>query len=265
MTQGKGADTKILVKADDLKVGYGKKVVAQGIHFSLHEGEIMVLIGPNGSGKSTLLKTVSGFLPALGGQLMLNGGRAEQMNRLERAKYLSVVTTHRPDVEWMKVWDVAASGRYPYTGRMGILSDEDIRIVENALDRLQAYDLRGRYFSQLSDGQKQRVMLAKSIAQRPKVLILDEPTSFLDLRYQLEFIEIASELAREDGIALMMSLHELHAAVCLADSVLTLKGGYQDKTGTKDILTDGYIRRLYDIPDRYEIPAEMTSGGGDGI
>lgn len=248
-----------VVSADQLQIGYGKSKVAEGIHFSLKKGEILALVGPNGSGKSTLLKTIAGFLPLQKGKLLLDGEPENRMKRPERAKFLSVVTTLRPDVEWMKVWDVAASGRYPYTGRMGILSEEDRQIVEESLIKLQADDLKERYFSELSDGQKQRVLLAKSIAQRPKLLILDEPTSFLDIRYQLEFMQIVRGLAHEDGMALMMSLHELTIARNLADRVLTLKDGRQDRIGETSILTQAYIRRLYKIPEG------MSMGGIDGI
>lgn len=233
--------------ADDLQIGYGKRKVAEGIHFALKEGEILAVIGPNGSGKSTLLKTVAGFVGVQGGMLSLDGKPEEQMKPSRRATFLSVVTTLRPDVEWMKVRDVVSSGRYPYTGRLGILSMEDKQIVQDALVRLQAEDLRERYFSELSDGQKQRVLLAKSIAQRPKLLILDEPTSFLDIRYQLEFMQMACTLAHEEGMSLMMSLQELSIARNLADRVLTLKDGRQDRIGGPDLLTDDYIRELYEI------------------
>lgn len=253
------ASEKCLVYADSVQIGYGKKMVAQGVHFSLHAGEILALVGPNGCGKSTLLKTIAGFLPLQGGTLLLNGKKADRMGRPERAKFLSVVTTLRPDAEWMRVWDVAASGRYPFTGRLGILSEEDRQIVEEALQRLKASDLKERYFNELSDGQKQRVLLAKSIAQRPKLLILDEPTSFLDIRYQLEFMQIARSLAKEDGMALLMSLHEISIARILANRILTLKDGRQDASGSADLLTEEYVRELYEIPE------DLSMGGIDGI
>lgn len=247
-------EEKTVCSAENLVIGYGKTKVAGGISFSLREGSILAVIGPNGSGKSTLLKTVSGFLPPISGGLFLNGSPADLMNRDERARFLSVVTTQRPDVEWMKVWDVAASGRYPYTGKLGILSAKDKQIVSEALARLEAEHLKDRYFRELSDGQKQRVMLAKSIAQSPRLLILDEPTSYLDIRYQLEFMQIAADLARKDKIALLLSIHELSAAKNLADDVLTLKDGKMDRLGESSILTDSYIRELYSIPEHLNYP-----------
>ena len=255
---GAPADKTPVLLAQDLQIGYGKKKVAEGIHFSLHAGRILAVIGPNGSGKSTLLKTAAGFLPALGGKLLLEGRQLQSMSRMERARILSVVTTQRPDVEWMKVWDVAASGRYPYTGRLGVLSGEDRQIVSESLARLQVEDLKERCFRELSDGQKQRVLLAKSLAQRPKLLILDEPTSYLDLRYVLEFVKIAGELSRREHMALMLSLHELSVARKLADRVLTLKEGRQDQLLQNSALTAESIRRLYGIPD--EISMEGING-----
>ncbi len=250
---------QVLVEGRDLRIGYGKKTVADDIHFTLHQGEILALVGPNGSGKSTLLKSVAGFLPLSGGELMMNGAPASKMKRDERARFLSVVMTDRPDVEWMTVWDVVSSGRYPYTGKLGILSEEDKMIVSAALSRLQAENLKERYYRELSDGQKQRVMLAKSIAQRPRVLILDEPTSFLDIRYQLEFMETASALAREMGMGLMMSIHELTIAKNLADQVMTLKDGKMDRIGDSSILTQEYIRYLYDVPEHLTIGGIVDS------
>lgn len=249
--------TSVLL-AEELQIGYGKKKVAEGISFSLYQGEVLAVIGPNGSGKSTLLKTAAGFLPVMGGSLLLEGRPLQSISRMEHSRILSVVTTLRPDVEWMKVWDVAASGRYPYTGRMGVLSREDRQIVSESLARLQVEDLKDLSFSELSDGQQQRVLLAKSLAQRPKLLILDEPTSYLDLRYILEFVKIASELSGREGITLMLSLHELSVARRLADRILTLKEGRQDRLLQAGSLTAEYIRELYGIPD--EIPMEGING-----
>lgn len=237
------------VRVEALRIGYGKKKVAEGIHFSLPQGRILAVVGPNGSGKSTLLRTIAGFLPPMGGRIMLNQTLASDMSRAERARFLAVVMTDRPDVDWMRTWDVAASGRYPYTGKLGVLSDLDREIVEDALRRMEVLNLRERYFNELSDGQKQRILLAKSIAQRPKLLILDEPTSFLDLRYTLEFVRAARQLAKEDGMALLLSIHELSIARQLADLVVTLKNGVQDACASPEILTEEYIRNLYGIGD----------------
>jgi iron complex transport system ATP-binding protein len=147
------------------------------------------------------------------------------------------------------VRDVVAAGRYPYTGSLGILGDEDWNIVDEAMERMEIRELATSYFEELSDGQRQRVLLAKSIAQQPKVLVLDEPTSYLDIRYQLEFVEMALDLAKKQGMGIFLSIHELGIARRLADRVLCLKDGFLDAYGiANDILTDEYIEQLYGIP-----------------
>ncbi len=238
-----------LLEVESLAAGYGKKKIIRDVSFTLEAGEILAVVGPNGVGKSTLLKTVAGFLSPMEGQIRINGMEAEKMLREEHAKVLSVVTTTRPHSDWLMVRDVVAAGRYPYTGSLGILGDEDWKIVDEAMERMEIRKLATSYFEELSDGQRQRVLLAKSIAQQPKVLVLDEPTSYLDIRYQLEFVEMALDLAKKQGMGIFLSIHELGIARRLADRVLCLKDGFLDAYGiTNDILTDEYIEQLYGIP-----------------
>ena len=238
-----------LLEVENLASGYGKKKIIRDVSFTLEAGEILAVVGPNGVGKSTLLRTVAGFLPAMEGQIRIAGQAVEQMPREEHAKVLSVVTTTRPHSDWLMVRDVVAAGRYPYTGSLGILGDEDWNIVDEAMERMEIRELATSYFEELSDGQRQRVLLAKSIAQQPKVLVLDEPTSYLDIRYQLEFVEMALDLAKKQGMGIFLSIHELGIARRLADRVLCLKDGFLDAYGiTSDILTDEYIEQLYGIP-----------------
>jgi iron complex transport system ATP-binding protein len=238
-----------LLEVENLAAGYGKKKIIRDVSFTLEAGEILAVVGPNGVGKSTLLRTVAGFLPAMEGQIRIVGQAVEQMPREEHAKVLSVVTTTRPHSDWLMVRDVVAAGRYPYTGSLGILGDEDWDIVDEAMERMEIRELATSYFEELSDGQRQRVLLAKSIAQQPKVLVLDEPTSYLDIRYQLEFVEMALDLAKKQGMGIFLSIHELGIARRLADRVLCLKDGFLDAYGiTNDILTDEYIEQLYGIP-----------------
>ncbi|MCR5639798.1 MAG: ABC transporter ATP-binding protein [Lachnospiraceae bacterium] len=238
-----------LLEVADLAAGYGKKKIIEGVSFSVERGEILAVVGPNGVGKSTLLKTIAGFLPPLHGSITIDGRSTKAMKDEEHAKLVSVVTTERPKGEWLSVRDVVAAGRYPYTGPLGILSEEDWQQVDAAMELMEICNLATSYFGQLSDGQRQRVMLAKSIAQEPKLLILDEPTSFLDIRYQLEFIAMAKALAKEQGMGIFLSIHELPIAKRLSDRVLCLKDARQDAYGmTAEILQDDYVEALYGIP-----------------
>ena len=245
---GHAQDAATVLEARDLCAGYGKKKILDHISFRLAAGEIMAVIGPNGAGKSTLLRTAAGFLSPISGSLYLHGSDISSMKPDQIARVLSVVTTERPDPEWMTVYEMTATGRYPYTGRMGILSPQDRQIVEEAMELLSVSALADTYFSSLSDGQKQRVMLARSIAQQPDLILMDEPTSFLDIRYRLEFAEMARMLAREKDIALLISIHEIDLAEQVADRILCLKNGRIQAAGRPEaVLTDSCLEELFDI------------------
>ena len=231
-----------------LSAGYDGKPILKDITLSVEAGEILTLVGPNGAGKSTLLKTLIKQLPPLCGTVFLNGKPMESVSDDEIARTLSIVMTERVKGEWLTVEDVARSGRYPYTGRLGILSARDREIVEDAMRRLEVWDLRERRFLQLSDGQRQRVLLARALCQEPKILVMDEPTSFLDLRYQLELLSLLRDLASQ-GLAVILSTHELQFARRVSDAVACVRDGTIDRTGPPDILTPEYVSRLYGVPE----------------
>lgn len=237
-----------VLEVKNLRAGYGDKVILDGASFAVENGEILSIIGPNGAGKSTLIKTIAGFQPKLGGEVLVNGKDLSKLSPMDRAKQVSIVMTRQPNVEWQTVRDVVATGRYPYTGRFGKLSEHDWDKVDEAMELLEVTQIANSYFAELSDGQRQRVMIAKSIAQEPELLILDEPTSFLDIKYQLEFVSIAKKLAKEQNIAVFMSLHELNLVKVASDNVLCLKDGHVDSYGaSSEIMNSEYIETLYGI------------------
>ena len=170
-----------------LTVGYDKKPLISDISLMVRQGKTVAIIGPNGAGKSTILKTAAGMLEALGGAVMLGQKNMQSISPEERAKTMSVMMTARQGMEYATCYDVVSVGRYQFTGVLGRLTEEDKNAVETALERVGAAELRDREFDKLSDGQKQRVLLARALVQEPKVMILDEPTSFLDIGYKLEF------------------------------------------------------------------------------
>ena len=180
------------VKTEDLAVGYHRKPLIRDVALTVRAGEVMTLIGPNGAGKSTILKSIAGQLEIMGGKVCLLGQDAMQMSGRQKARTLSMVMTSQPVTEYMTCRDVVASGRYPYTGQLGVLSKEDWKIVEDAIRRVHGEAVADRDFMELSDGQKQRILLARALCQQPKVLVLDEPTSFLDIRYKLELLSLIS-------------------------------------------------------------------------
>ena len=193
---------------DHLTVGYDKKPLIKDICISIEKGEIVTLIGPNGSGKSTILKSITRQLKLVGGNVEFDGKNLHELSFRELSTKMAVVLTERMKPELMTCHDIVATGRYPYTGRLGMLTREDEEKVEKAMRAVHAEELGGRDFNAISDGQRQRVLLARAICQEPEVIILDEPTSFLDIRHKLELLAILRRMAKEKGITVIMSLHD---------------------------------------------------------
>lgn len=243
-----------LISAENLSVGYGKPLISD-ICFNVKGGEIMSLIGPNGSGKSTVLKTLAGYLKNQGGEIYFGDLRSELLADKEKAKQLSVVLTERIDPDMMTCRDVVETGRYPYTGHFGALSDSDRTAVQNAIEMVCMEDFACCDFAAVSDGQRQRVMLARAICQEPRIMILDEPTSYLDIHHKIAFLEILRRLADEKKIAVIVSMHELELAARIADFALCIKNGAVLYSGKpEEVFTDEIIMELFDIPeDLYRI------------
>ena len=237
------------VTAENLTVGYKKPLISD-ICFNVQGGKIMTLIGPNGSGKSTILKTLSGYLKKLGGSVFFDGVNAERVSENDKAKMLSVLLTERINPELMTCRDIVETGRYPYTGHFGKLSKTDKEAVQSAIDLVEIEAFADCDFSAISDGQRQRVMLARAICQEPKILILDEPTSYLDIHHKIMFLETVRKLADEKGIAIIMSMHELDFAEKISDYTICVKNGEITHNGKpNDIFKDNIICELFDIPE----------------
>lgn len=232
-----------------LLVGYPDRVVLQNIDLEILRGEILSVIGPNGAGKSTLLKSISGQLALLGGSVVMQGEDIGKCSAAERARKMAVVLTEHIRPEYMTCREVVSAGRYPYTGRMGILQPRDKEIVEEAMARMKVTELSERDFNAISDGQKQRVLVARAIAQDTPVLLLDEPTSYLDLRYRTELMETLKELAQE-GRTIMMSLHEIDLALEVSDRILCVQEGQSVWCGSpREVLGQDRIRDLFGMPE----------------
>lgn len=235
-------------KIEKMSVGYQGKPLIQNIELGLEQGEILTLIGPNGAGKSTILKSIARQLKLLGGAVYLDEQKVAQMSGTELSKKMAVVFTEKLKTELMSCEDVVATGRYPYTGHFGILSKEDAAAIEEAMELVHVTEIRNQDFTKISDGQRQRVMLARAICQEPEVLILDEPTSFLDIKYKLEFLSVLQELRTKKGLTVIMSLHELELAERVSDKILCVKGEYVERFGEpEEIFKAGYINALFDI------------------
>ena len=236
------------IHTEHMTVGYRGVPLIRDIAIHVRRGEILSLIGPNGAGKSTILKSITRQLALIGGTVYLDDRAMRDLSERTVAQSMSVLMTERIQPELMTCGDVVATGRYPYTGRMGILSAEDRRKVREAMMLVHAEDLYDCDFSQISDGQRQRILLARAICQEPEVIILDEPTSFLDIRYKLELLSILKQLVRDKQLAVVMSLHEIDLAQKISDHILCVRHNTIDRYGTpEEIFSDGYIAELYGI------------------
>ena len=233
-----------------LSVGYHRRPLIEDIDIGIWQGGILCLIGPNDSGKSTILRSITRHLTKLGGVVAIGGRDLDGMSDKELARHVSVVLTDRIEPELMTCWEVVAAGRYPYTNHFGKLSREDQRIVEDSMARVNALELREQRFTELSDGQKQRVLLARALCQQPEVIVLDEPTSYLDIRHKIELLDILREMTASRGLSVVLSLHEVDLATKLADVVVLVKDNAIFRCGApEDVLDDDTIRQLYDIHD----------------
>ncbi|WKY46468.1 ATP-binding cassette domain-containing protein [Eubacteriaceae bacterium ES3] len=238
----------IALKTEGLKVGYGKKVVVDSVEISGFRGQVLCLLGPNGAGKSTILRTLSGLLQPVEGVVFINQQDIKTIRKKELAKEMAIVLTKKFTAGMMKVYDVAAMGRYPHTGRFGSLSESDHALVREALIRVNADYLSERYFEELSDGEKQKVMVARALVQEPEVIVLDEPTTHLDIRHRLELIDILKNLSKEKNITVILALHEIDLALKSCDKVLLVKNnkilGYGEP---EDVVSEEMINELYGI------------------
>ena len=266
---------------DRLSVGYQGKPLIRDICFDIQKGEIVTLIGPNGAGKSTILKSITRQLERISGGVILDGTDIQAMSYKALASRMAVVLTDRIKAELMTCHDIVASGRYPYTGKLGILTSDDEQKVEEALAMVHAGELGMRDFANISDGQRQRVLLARAICQEPDVMILDEPTSFLDVKYKLELLSILRRMAKEKNITVIMSLHEIDLAEKISDKIICVSGETIFAYGAPEqIFREETIRSLYHIDNGYfdpvfgsiELPRPegtprvfVLAGGGTGI
>lgn len=208
-----------------LSVGYkvGHTVVSD-INLTLQSGQLACLIGENGVGKSTLLKTLTGFLPKLEGSLLLDGKDISEFSQRALARQISIVLTQKPDVQNLTVEEIIGLGRSPYTGFFGKLHANDQQIVDESITAVGIEKLKNRMMQTLSDGERQKVMIAKALAQQTPVIFLDEPTAFLDFSSKVETFQLLQRMAHEMGKLVLLSTHDLELAVRFSDTLLQVNG-----------------------------------------
>ena len=244
----------VLLEAKDLCIGYGKKTVTENVTFSLRRGEILCLLGPNGCGKSTLLRTLSGAQPALSGEILLEGEPLSSYSPTRRATRLSIVTTDREVKAELTSREVILLGRYPYMNLLLTERPEDTEILNRSMEMTGTAELAGKLYRTLSDGQKQRIMLARALCQDTPLILLDEPASFLDLYHQIELIRMLKGAA-EQGKAMVIALHDTRQARVLADRILAFTGEGRTVTDRPEVILNGEnIRKIYGLSEAHMEP-----------
>ncbi len=233
-----------------LTIGYRTKgnllELAKDINVKVHKGELICLIGPNGCGKSTLMRTIAGLQKPLDGDAFISGVDVKKIKSHQYARLLSLVLTDKINVGAMTVMDIVSIGRYPYTNYFAKLQAKDHEIIQHSLDSVHLNEYKHRFFNELSDGEKQRVLIAKALAQDTPLIMLDEPTAHLDLPNRVEIINLLKRLAKETNKAIFLSTHELDLALQTADTIWLMNREEKLATGTpEDLVLSGMFERVF--------------------
>ncbi len=241
-----------ILKFENLSTGYnqssGKKIyLHNGLNCIVGSGELITLLGPNGAGKSTLLKTLTGMIPALAGEVYYNEYNLANISKKEIAKKVAVVLTDKIDDRYLNAFDIVGTGRYPYGSFLGNLTKTDKDKIVSALKIVGAYDLITRYFYSLSDGEKQKVLLARAIAQDTPLILLDEPTAFIDSPGKVIIMNLMNELVVNHNKTILLTTHDTELALRYATKLWLLGKENYFEEGMPDIMAQsGQINRLFD-------------------
>lgn len=240
-----------VIESSDLAIGYRQKgkernMVHDSLHLQLFAGELTGLLGLNGSGKSTLLRTLGGFQPPLGGEIRINGRNLSDYSQSELSRTTGVVLTEKTNAGGMTVTELVSLGRHPYTGFFGTLKAEDKRIVAESLEEVGMTYKADQSVAELSDGEKQKVMIAKALAQQCPVILLDEPTAYLDVTSRIETMSLLRRLATEQGKVILLSTHDLDLAIQMCDCLWLLEKERPLLYGTpEDLILSGIFETFF--------------------
>lgn len=239
-----------ILHAQNLNIGYKQAkqqtIIAQNLNCEIFEGEMLCLLGPNGSGKSTFIRTIAGLQPALGGSISIHNKQIDGKNAAQLAKNMSVVLTDSISMPNTSVWDIVSYGRHPHTNWLGILSESDSKIISNAIEKVGLSELKNRNLNTLSDGEKQRAMIAKALAQDTDFIMLDEPTAHLDLPNRIAIMKLLRDLAHSTRKSILLSTHELDLALQVADRIWLMQKNAPMLCGTpEDLVLQGSFQKVF--------------------
>lgn len=235
-----------MLKIEQLSVRYEQKEVVHDFSFDVKKGEVLSIIGPNGSGKSTILKAVARMLPYSAGTVTFDGKNMRQLSSKEIAKKMCILSQRNQAPSDITVRNLVSYGRYPHKKWFERLDDEDYTIVDWALEKTQLTKYKDQSIAALSGGESQRAWIAMALAQKPQILLLDEPTTYLDIAHQHEVLELVRELNRDTGMTVVMVLHDLNQASSYSDRIVVVKDGHRAQIGTPDdVMTEQMIQSIY--------------------
>ena len=238
----------MVFKVDHIGLAYNKKIVTTNINFEINEREIVTLIGANGSGKSTILKSLCRFIKPVSGKIYLFDKEISKIKAKDFAKKVAILSQVRENTVDYVVETLVSFGRYPHLKASQSLTQEDIKMIDWAMEKTGVEALRNRMLSSLSGGERQRVWIAMALAQNPEVLILDEPTTYLDVSYQIEVLELIKQINEQLGITIIMVLHDLNLAVRYSHRIIAIKNGSIYQQGSaRNIMTKKLIKDVFDV------------------
>ena len=250
------------IRLSNLSIGYrsknGTRVVAAGINAAIRSGELTCLLGANGVGKSTLLRTLSAFQPKLDGDVLIEGREITTFSDKELSRMIGVVLTEKPDIRNMSVRELVALGRSPYTGFWGTLHEDDWQVVDEAISAVRIEPLRERMIHTLSDGERQKVMIAKALAQQTPVIYLDEPTAFLDFPSKVEIMQLLRQLAQTQQKTIFLSTHDFELALQVADTLWLMESQGLSVGTPWELANSGALARYVERPGITFDPMTLT-------
>ena len=250
------------IRLSNLSIGYrgknGTRVVAAGINATIRSGELTCLLGANGVGKSTLLRTLSAFQPKLDGDVLIEGREITTFSDKELSRMIGVVLTEKPDIRNMSVRELVALGRSPYTGFWGTLHEDDWQVVDEAISAVRIEPLRERMIHTLSDGERQKVMIAKALAQQTPVIYLDEPTAFLDFPSKVEMMQLLRQLAQTQQKTIFLSTHDFELALQVADTLWLMESQGLSVGTPRELANSGALARYVERPGITFDPMTLT-------